>query len=208
MLFSGKGERNALVLILLIGLALRLAVAMLAPAWAGPDEPGHYAYIGYIAENGEIPYPSESEKGLLDVALFNPPLYHVIGAGFYAVSSCVYWLRLEAVLFSIACIVLTFLVAKEFTGNKFITLGAAAFIALLPTHVVLGATINNEAAAYAFALLSILFMLKGAKGGFGTGNVLLAGLFFGLAFATRFNAVILGLPFLAVLFYFFRGDLR
>jgi len=198
-------EKSILLFIIILGLALRLAVTGLAPVWAGPDEPSHYEYISVIAEEGRVPYaPEEGDVGLLNVTGQNPPLFHIMGAVFYAVSGNVHWIRMLPVLFGALCVLLTFFVAKELTQKKFIALGAALFIALLPTHIVVSATINNEVAAYAFVLASLLFMLKAVKGNYGAKNVLLAGLFFGLAFATRFNTIILGAPFLVLAVLYLR----
>ena len=207
MLSLIKDERKALLLIVLIGIALRLSIVMLAPVWSGPDEPSHYTYIQHIAEKGEIPYaPEEGDAGLLNVTGQNPPLFHIIGAVFYIINGGVQWLRLESLLFGVACILLTFLIASELSKNRLVRLGSAAFIALLPTHIVLSSTINNETALYTFVLLSILFMLKAVKSSYTGKHVLLSGLFFGLAFATRFNAAILGLPWLVVLFHYFTNN--
>ncbi len=45
----------ALLLILLVYFVLASLYAIYTPAWQAPDEPAHYNYVRYLAENGHFP---------------------------------------------------------------------------------------------------------------------------------------------------------
>ena len=47
--------RLILALILVVYLVLGILFAANTPAWQAPDEPAHYNYVRYLAENGSFP---------------------------------------------------------------------------------------------------------------------------------------------------------
>lgn len=161
-------ELQVLALIILLGLGLRLAGSALFPIGAGPEEPSHLFYIGYIAENGVLPNVPLNEQTVMSIekeAIYQPPLYYMVAAPFYSLVAgqgefaIVHFLRLLSVAFGTACIALTYSIAKRMRFAKIIAVGSALFIALLPTHVIVSSTLGNSALSWALCLGTVYFCI-------------------------------------------------
>jgi hypothetical protein len=77
---------GCVLLTFLIGVYLLAAIAYLfaVPPWERPDEPAHYGYIAYVAEEGRLPVPSgESPLAYRQIGMYewhHPPLYYLAQA--------------------------------------------------------------------------------------------------------------------------------
>jgi hypothetical protein len=67
------------VLLLVARAALGVFYSMAVPAWESFDEPGHYAYVRYIATHHAVPQIGASEINQISEVM-QPPLYYVLGA--------------------------------------------------------------------------------------------------------------------------------
>jgi len=68
-------------------LLLSLAYGVLNPIWEALDEPEHFQYVKFIAEQHRLPNGDETLPALVDRPaneLFQPPLYYVLEAPFVA----------------------------------------------------------------------------------------------------------------------------
>jgi 4-amino-4-deoxy-L-arabinose transferase-like glycosyltransferase len=176
------GRRRALLaVILLIYLALGALFAVYTPRWQAPDEPAHYNYVRYLAENGRFPvlqmgdYPHdylEEIKGRrfppdLSVApiryeYHQPPLYYLLAAPFYLLmKGNPLPLRLLSVGLGAGVVALAYATARRiYPGWPTLALATAAFVAFLPQHLASVSQVGNDVLAeLLFAL--VLFQLVG-----------------------------------------------
>jgi hypothetical protein len=127
-----------LVSIVAVYLLLGLQYAALTPRWQVPDEPAHYNYIRYIAENGELPVldPGEYQQGYLaeltskkfppelsidslQYESWQPPLYYLLAAPLYLITNgALLPLRLFSLLIGAGVIVFTYLAVREAVGGN------------------------------------------------------------------------------------------
>jgi 4-amino-4-deoxy-L-arabinose transferase-like glycosyltransferase len=176
------GRRHALLgVILLIYLVLGTLFAVYTPRWQAPDEPAHYNYVRYLAENGQFPvlrmgdYPHdymEEIKGRrfppdLSVApiryeYHQPPLYYFLAAPVYLlVTGNLVPLRLLSVALGAGVVALAYATVRRiYPGWPALALAAAAFVAFLPQHLATVSQVGNDVLAeLLFAL--VLFQLVG-----------------------------------------------
>jgi hypothetical protein len=127
-----------LVSIVAVYLLLGLQYAALTPRWQVPDEPAHYNYIRYIAENGELPVldPGEYQQGYLaeltskkfppelsidslQYESWQPPLYYLLAAPLYLITNgALLPLRLFSLLIGAGVIVFAYLAVREAVGGN------------------------------------------------------------------------------------------
>ncbi len=160
-------------------LAIAGLFALQTPAWQTPDEPAHYNYIAQIAVNGCCPeitmgdwdqaYLETLKASRFDDALLadlntiqyedhQPPLYYLLASPIYTVTrGDLGALRLFSAVFGVVIILCAFGVgAAIFPNRPEIGLGAAAFVAFLPQHVAILASVNNDALAWALVAMILL----------------------------------------------------
>ena len=199
-------EKKILLTILLIAFAFRLVGSLIFPIWAGPDEPSHFAYIQFLAKEGYVPaLPIEVLDGgrnALYETVQQPPLFYAIAAPFFLLfeglgtNFLVHAMRFLVVIAGTICVYSIYLLAKELTGKENFSLIAAAFIALLPTHIVVSAVINNGPLAWLLVSASALYMVKAIKNGFNFPDCIIAGLLLGLGVWTKITSLSLAVGFL------------
>jgi 4-amino-4-deoxy-L-arabinose transferase-like glycosyltransferase len=83
-------ETRILALITLLYLALAVTYSIVVPLWEAPDEPSHFLYARYLAQNGCLPSPTyygediagsfEGDYILSIYEWHHPPLYYLLGA--------------------------------------------------------------------------------------------------------------------------------
>jgi 4-amino-4-deoxy-L-arabinose transferase-like glycosyltransferase len=151
--------------LLITYLAIAILFAVTTPDWQNPDEPAHYNYIAHIAAGKGLPYlqmgdydqaylsrltserfPPELSIEPVRYESHQPPLYYMIAAPIFWISGGnLLLLRLFNVLIGLGIITLIFLTVRRITpGQPHIALGAAAFVAFLPMHVAILASVNND----------------------------------------------------------------
>lgn len=218
-----------LALIVIIYLIVAILYAAQVPTWQAPDEPAHYNYIHELATTGRFPvlrmgdydeayleqlksqkFPPGLSIAPLRYEAHQLPLYYVLQVGpFHLASGSPTALRLTSVLLGALLIVLVFAIVNSiYPGRPSLSLGSAAFVAFLPMHVAMAASINNDALAEvvlaAVLLLSIryvkLCMVGPQEPGYVDAFVL--GLVLGLALITKASAYVvvpmaLGAPVIA-----------
>jgi len=173
-----------LFLIITIYLGIGTLYALLTPPWQIPDEPAHYNYVRFVAENLRYPvlqmgdYPHEyleeiKAKGFpLEMSIdpiryefHQPPLYYSLAAPFYWLTR--FWvpaqqviaLRFLSLLMGGGIVYLAYLIAREvFPTNEVLALGTAAFVVGVPMHIAMLAAVNNDGLVE-LMLAGILWML-------------------------------------------------
>lgn len=131
---------------------------------AKPD--GHLGYIAWIVENGTLPDMNPWLDGFS--VFYNPPLYHLIQAGFMKLNL---WLgipkgvalenlQVVTLVFAAACpLVAVDLMRFLGIGERGVHVGALA-MAFQPSLWILGATLNNDILTILCILLCILFTVR------------------------------------------------
>jgi len=214
---SPKRPKVWLVLIVVLYLLLAVIYAVQVPAWQAPDEPAHYTYVHELAVTGQFPvlrmgdydqaylehlkaarFPSDLSIAPIRYEAHQPPLYYLLaGLVFRATSGELIALRLFSAALGALLVLLTYAIAATiFPGRLHLALGAAAFVAFLPMHLALAASVNNDALAEvllaAVLLLSIRYVRKIVVEAQSPrpASVLLIGLLLGLALVTKVSAYV------------------
>jgi len=216
MKFCDEGKLS--VLILALYLALAAAYAWLTPLWQAPDEPAHFNNIVHIATTGHLSvlqagdYDQEyleelkARRFLPELSISSvryeghqPPLYYLLmapalwflqGAG---MRTTIWVLRLLNVLVGAGVIFFIWLgVRRLFPRRPYLALLAAGFVAFLPMHIAMSASINNDALAEFFiaaVMVQLLDILQEDEPGLEKWYSV--GLLMGLGLLTKFQAYIL-----------------
>lgn len=228
--------RNApLLLLLLAYLAVGTLYAVSTPAWQAPDEPAHYNYIRQLAA-GKLPtieasdYDEEYRRRIVSSQFapqfsiapltyedWQPPLYYLLQTPLYLLAEGqLLALRLFSLFLGTGVVMAAYGVARTiWPGRHWWALLAASFVAFLPQHVAMLASVNNDAlaelliGAMLWLLLSTLLVPRAPERR--QHRWWWLGLLLGLGFLTKASvyimAVVLGLAL--VVFYRHRwGQMR
>jgi len=139
--------------------------AIYTPAWQAPDEPAHYNAIAQVATDGCCPviapgdwdsalleklkaggFPENADLSSIEYEDHQPPLYYLIGAAvFLATGGSLLALRLMSVAMGTGAVIAAYVaLARLYPRRKTLALSAAAFVAFLPQHVAILASVNND----------------------------------------------------------------
>lgn len=178
-----------LIVVLVIYTVVAGLFAVRTPSWQAPDEPAHYNYAAQVANNGCCPTIQMGDwdsayldqlkaahfaPGLLgnfDTIQYEdhqPPLYYLMQSAVYKFSSgSLTAMRLFSALLGagiVACAY--FITLMLLPQRREVALGAAALVGLLPQHVAILASVNNDSLAgleIGLVLLGILDYLRGGR---------------------------------------------
>lgn len=212
---SAAIEYGLLALILITYLAVGSAFAVYTPPWQAPDEPAHYNYVVYVAENGRLPellpgdYPLEYLEALkaarfpadmpVDTVRYEahqPPLYYVLAAGVYRLAGTLAWpllttLRLFSLMLGGLALLVGYAVLRAILpARREIALGATALAAFLPMHLATLSAVNNDALVELLIVLVALMVLRPLSpvDRWRIGRACAIGLLLGLAFLTKMQS--------------------
>lgn len=210
----------SLGLLLLAWLTLGAWFAARTPSWQAPDEPAHYNYVKHLAA-GQWPIiePSDWDQSALSAAVgakfdpahpideityedWQPPLYYLLQVPVYHLTGgSLLALRLLSVALGGGVVALAYVIGRTVFVKRWAALGVAAFVAFLPQHLAMLASVNNDSLAE-LIIAAILALLVSAWPDPPPARCLLAlGLLLGTAFLTKGTtypmAVVAGLFLLA-----------
>lgn len=169
-----------LVLTLVVYFGIGSLFASQVPAWQAPDEPAHYNYVAQLA-NGRFPiieagdydqsyldeirgaqFAPNYETESIEYEDWQPPLYYLLLTPvFWLTNGSLLALRLTSLLLGAGVVTLGYLIGQElFPKSPWVPLTTAVFIAFLPQHLSILASINNDSLAELLiaALLYTLFV--------------------------------------------------
>ncbi len=138
--------------LLIVGAHFLLALAYNAATPFGnngyantPDEGAHFQYVAYVARAWRLPL-FEGYEGV-GYEAHQPPLYYFLaGIAYHLAGGAGKGVRLLSTLCSAGVVWLTWLTARRlFPQNTPLALSAMGFVAFLPMHLAIGATVNNDA---------------------------------------------------------------
>jgi 4-amino-4-deoxy-L-arabinose transferase-like glycosyltransferase len=211
---------RCVVAIIVVYLVLAVLFAVYTPAWQNPDEPAHYNYVKYSAEQHRFPVlkPGDYQGGYLEeikAARFppemsidpiryefhQPPLYYLLAAAVYQVfGGALLPLRLLTAAIGVALLLVVYWTVQEVAPQRpGLALAATAFTALLPMHLAQSAAAGNDLLAELLlamiVLLSIRYIKTPAVGDDRSAvqAVVLLGVATGLAFVTK-SSIYVALP--------------
>lgn len=173
-----NAKQKSLFSIILCYIVIGFLFAIYTPRWQAPDEPAHYNYIrqladgnlpiievgdynqSYISEIVRMRFPPEYSIDRLEYEDWQPPLYYLLQVPVFLLSDgSLFALRLMSMLFGIAIIILAYLIVQQvFPDSNWIALTTAVFVAFLPQHIFLLATVNNDTLA-GIMIAMILWLL-------------------------------------------------
>ncbi len=207
-----RDARWGLGLVLLGYLVAGVLYVAFTPPWQAPDEPAHYNYVRHLAEGrgfpvllpGDYPhqyleaikarrFPADLPIAPLRYEFHQPPLYYLLAVPVYSLSGgALLPLRLLSVgIGALLLLAVWGLVGTAFPGRPALRLATVAFLAFLPMHVALAASVNNDLLAELWLALGGWGLVRVLRGRptdrllLGTGAVL------GLGFLTKTTAYIL-----------------
>jgi 4-amino-4-deoxy-L-arabinose transferase-like glycosyltransferase len=172
-----------LILITIITLYLLIGVlyAVYTPAWQAPDEPAHYNYVRYLAENGRFPvlrhgdyphayleqikaarFPPKMPIEPIRYEFWQPPLYYVLATPIYQLfDGSLVPLRLLSVVLGAGVVFLAYAIALAIRpGDTTLALAVAAFVAFVPMHLTMMASVNNDALAELLLASVVLLLIR------------------------------------------------
>ncbi len=205
----------ALIIAAYLGTATLYAVQ--TPPWQAPDEPAHYNYVKYLAENYRFPilqmgdyphdyleeikakrFPPEMSIEPLRYEFHQPPLYYALAAVVYRLfAGSLLPLRLFSVLLGSCLLWVAYHIAKEiFPGDEALALGTTAFVAFVPMHVAITASVNNDTLAELILAVILLMLVRYVKtslpglGGTEGGRFVGLGVLMGLGLLTKITTLV------------------
>ncbi len=175
-------EKKILVILLLLGSFFRLYNLSNAPfLWI--DEGYHVDTALHVLNKQEL------ARYFWDVpVLSKPPLYFIFLAGsFKLLGFGLLQARLVNAIFSISIVLLVYSFAKRYFGRN-VAIIASLLYAVFPTTLWVDRTVTMDTSASFFMFLAFILFYEG----YSTKNfktVLISGVFWGLAFVTKYTAV-------------------
>ncbi len=223
MISRSRGSFVILALIIVSYLILGVAYAVETPKWETPDEPAHFNYVVYLAENyrfpvlqmGDYPYdyleiikaakfPEDMPIDPIRYESHQPPLYYVASAILYKIVSFlsldgrVLTLRLFSVILSSGLLYVAYQIIEEiFPENEMLALGTTASVAFVPMHIAMTAAINNDTLAELILASILLFCIQYLRSDFSWRRNYLMGFVLGLGLLTK-TTVYIGLPLVLI----------
>jgi hypothetical protein len=180
------GQTALLALIVGAYLGLGTLYAVQTPRWQAPDEPAHYNYIKEIALTGQLPvlqpgdwdgpyldtlkarrFPPDLPVDSLRYESHQPPLYYLLAAPLFRLTASwpldrqVVALRLLSVVIGAGVLLLAHqLVRENFPQDRELALLVPAFMATVPMHIAIGASISNDLLAEGVLLALLWYALR------------------------------------------------
>ena len=168
-----------LTVILLLYLLLGALYAANTPAWQAPDEPAHYNYVRQLAA-GALPVmeAGDYDQAYLTEVVFEagfaphydltpieyedwqPPLYYLLQtAVFHLADGSLLAMRLFSLLLGAGVVALAYATMLRLAPTRpWLALTTAVFVAFLPQHLAILASVNNDALAE-LLIAAVLFNL-------------------------------------------------
>lgn len=198
-------------LLLAAYLVMGTLYAVYTPAWQAPDEPAHVNYVAQLA-SGKLPImqPGDYDQAYLETIVgsrfdprlpvagltyedWQPPLYYALLTPVYALTcGSLLALRLVSVLLGAGVVALTFFIGRAlFPTREWLALGAAVFVAFLPQHLSVLASVNNDSLAELIIAGLLLLMVRPWPKDRPVGTLLGLGLLLGAGLLTKGTAYIM-----------------
>ncbi len=209
-----------LILIVAAYLLVGGLYAVVTPAWQAPDEPAHYNYVRSLAEDGRLPvlrpgdYPAAYLEQIKSAGFpptmaidsiryesWQPPLYYTLAMPIYWLAGgALIPLRLLSVVLGAGLVVAAYALALTvYPGNMRLALGTAAFVAFVPMHLAMTASVNNDALAELLLALVMLRLMHWTRGASRQPyDLAITGLLLGLGLITKATVYAVAIPLVLI----------
>ena len=209
---SVRSKSSLLMLIIVAYLVIGILYAVKTPPWQMPDEPAHYNYIKYLAENYRLPvlqmgdyphdyleeikakqFPPEMSIEPLRYEFHQPPLYYVLATIVYKLfAGRLLPLRLLSVLLGCCLLWVAYRIAKEiFPRDEALALGTTAFVAFVPMHIAITTAVNNDTLAELILAVILWMLVRYVRDGDeGIGRFVGLGVLIGLGLLTKITTLV------------------
>lgn len=180
-----------LLAIMVLYTLLALYAAFTVQVGRPPDEGTHLAYIRFLLHERSLPLFAPDES---NYEAHQPPLAYILGAAALLSGKGVpEAARLVSVLAGLLIIWATYRLAEELNplDEPVIAVGAAAFAAFLPMHVLVLSSISNDPLNEAVFSVTCLGLVLGLRSGFTPKKAAIIGLLAGMGILSKHTAVIL-----------------
>jgi 4-amino-4-deoxy-L-arabinose transferase-like glycosyltransferase len=198
-------KHKPLVAVLLAYLVIGALFIVRVPAWQAPDEPAHYNYAASLVRGvWPVIESSDWDSKLVPIAPdardvpfekityqdHQPPLFYALGAPVYlltggSLTALRAWTLLIGAVGIVACYGVVLIL---FPGRTALAGAAAVVYALLPQHVHIMASYNNDALSEALLALTVLQSVRMMRTAPNRRDVLLLALTAGAAMWTKAQA--------------------
>ena len=209
-----------LVAIVVVYCVLGVLYAVYTPPWQAPDEPAHYNYVRYLAEQRRLPvlqpgdyphaylekikgakFPPEMTIDPIRYEFWQPPLYYLLAVPIYFLGGgALIPLRLLSVACGAGLLIVAYgIVRQVFPQNESLALGTVALIAFIPQHLAMTAAVNNDTLAELILAGVVWGLVRwivreeiwGTKGKWGElGELARVGVLIGLGLLTKTSTVV------------------
>lgn len=225
---TGRAARIALAAVVVVYLILGTLYAVATPSWQAPDEPAHYNYVRHLAETGTLPvlrdgdwdqafieatvsarFPPGASIAPFRYEFHQPPLYYFLAVPFYLgtqgleQSQQLIALRLLSVLLGAGLLVFIYRIVALIFPHRLWAAASAAFVATLPQHVAMMASVNNDALAELVLALLLWVSVSTLRIGLTTRRGAALGIGLGLAILTKTTIYLPALAAAVVPFLYF-----
>ena len=181
---SSRTTRWLLPTIIVVYLILAALYAVYTPDWQAPDEPAHYNYIQYLAEQHRFPvlkpgdypaayledikaarFPPEMSIAPIRYEFHQPPLYYILAVPVYGLfgGSLLALRLLSVVMGALLLLVVCWTVQALAPERDYLALGVTAFVAFLPMHLAMTAAVNNDTLAELLLAIVLLLTIRYLK---------------------------------------------
>ncbi len=216
------GSKTSPAVLIVAFTVLGVLYALITPPWQAPDEPAHYNYVAFLVREGRLPvlkmgdyphfylediksrrFPPEMSIEPIRYEFHQPPLYYILASPIYALTGgSLVALRLFTIVIGAAVVAVAFFAIRELLPERTeLAWGTAAFIAFVPMHLAMSASVNNDALAELFIGLFFLEMVRLMKRDFPENALWRPSIFVALGLLTKTTAYIT-LPLYLVFFAF------
>ena len=211
MLMSRRTSHRLLAIIIGLYVFLGTLYAVETPKWQVPDEPAHFNFVRYVADEDELPvlgwgdyphqyleeikaagFPPEMSIDPIRYESWQPPLYYALASQLKRSISDLPFdtqflvLRLFSVILGAAELWVVFrIVQGVFPNEPFLAVAATAFAATIPMHVAMTSGIGNDALAVLILSLILWISVRIAQEGTDLRHGASVGILLGLALLTK-----------------------
>ncbi|MCZ2115421.1 MAG: DUF2142 domain-containing protein [Anaerolineae bacterium] len=206
-MLSGRRSSLAFLALLAVYLVIGVLYAARTPAWQAPDEPAHYNYIRQLAA-GQWPriepsdwdqtYLGEVVSARFDPAYpvdgityedWQPPLYYLLQLPVYRLTGgSLLAMRLLSVVLGAGVVALAYGIGRAVFAEEWAALTVAAFVAFLPQHAAMSASVNNDSLAELVIAAILALLVRPWPDRPPAGRALTLGLLLGAVFLTKGTA--------------------
>lgn len=198
------GVHGILAFILVAYGVIAAAYAVSIPFGEAPDESAHLPYVAYLADAHRLPV---FQPGHGSYEFHQAPLYYIAAVPSFVIGRAIspgheyLAVRFLGIILGLCVICFTYLLARDLCPERpRLATAAAGFVAFLPMHVALSASVTNDVAAEVPFAVALWQMAVALRDGWTWRRTLVVGVICGVAVLVKSSGLaLLPVAWLAVL---------